>query len=120
MAKIETEKLLAQTVMSELEHLAKHGKYSGHFAPQFHSYGYEGRSCLPSDFDAIYCYALGQNAAALLRLGCNGLISSVTGFGCPSRVLAVRRRAHHHDVPHGAPQRPYEGFNYITANGCFR
>jgi diphosphate-dependent phosphofructokinase len=57
-AKIETEKLLAQTVAAELEHLAKHGKYKGSFSPQFHSYGYEGRSCLPSPFDATYCYAL--------------------------------------------------------------
>jgi len=82
-AKIETEKLLAQTVMMELENLAKHGKYQGNFQPQFHSYGYEGRSCLPSDFDATYCYALGQNVAAMISLGCNGLISSVTNLAAP-------------------------------------
>ena len=57
-AKIETEKLLAQTVSAELDNLAAHGKYTGQFAPQFHSYGYEGRSCLPSTFDSTYCYAL--------------------------------------------------------------
>ena len=80
---IETEKLLAQTVQMELEHLAAHGKYKGSFKPQFHSYGYEGRSCLPSAFDATYCYALGQNVAALISLGCNGLISSVTNLAAP-------------------------------------
>jgi pyrophosphate--fructose-6-phosphate 1-phosphotransferase len=71
-AKIETEKLLAQTVATELAKLAKEGKYTGQFSPQFHSYGYEGRSCIPSAFDATYCYALGQNVAALLAQGeCN-------------------------------------------------
>jgi pyrophosphate--fructose-6-phosphate 1-phosphotransferase len=82
-AKIETEKLLAQTVASELELLHKHGKYSGKFTPQFHSYGYEGRSGLPSQFDATYCYVLGQNVAALISLGLNGLISSVTNLSAP-------------------------------------
>lgn len=64
-AKIETEKLLAQTVASELEHLASHGKYNGSFTPQFHSYGYEGRSGLPSTFDATYCYALVSSSLSL-------------------------------------------------------
>ena len=43
-AKIETEKLLAQTVNSELEHLRSNGTYKGTFFPVFHSYGYEGDS----------------------------------------------------------------------------
>lgn len=82
-AKIETEKLLAQTVAAELEQLRRHGKYAGNFCPQFHSYGYEGRSGLPSLFDATYCYTLGQNVAALVALGQNGLISSVTNLTAP-------------------------------------
>ena len=82
-AKIETEKLLAQTVSAELEQLCKHGKYAGSFCPQFHSYGYEGRSGLPSLFDSTYCYVLGQNVAALIALGQNGLISSVTNLNAP-------------------------------------
>lgn len=108
-AKIETEKLLAQTVMMELEHLAIHGKYDGKFMPQFHSYGYEGRSCLPSTFDATYCYALGQNVAAMLSLGCNGLISSVTNLtapvsdwhcgGVPITMMCHMERRHGHMKP---------------------
>lgn len=82
-AKIETEKLLAQTVAAELKQLRRHGKYSGNFCPQFHSYGYEGRSGLPSLFDSTYCYTLGQNVAALIALGQNGLISSVTNLDAP-------------------------------------
>lgn len=38
------------------------GKYGGKFAPQFHSFGYEGRCALPSHFDCSYCYALGYTA----------------------------------------------------------
>ena len=82
-AKIETERLLAQTVSSELERLRKDGKYKGKFTPIYHSYGYEGRSGLPSTFDATYCYVLGQNVGAMLTLGCNGLISSVTNLHAP-------------------------------------
>lgn len=38
------------------------GKYAQKFAPQFHSFGYEGRCALPSHFDCSYCYALGYTA----------------------------------------------------------
>eukprot|EP00607_Mallomonas_marina_P009969 CAMPEP_0182419788 /NCGR_PEP_ID=MMETSP1167-20130531/4154_1 /TAXON_ID=2988 /ORGANISM="Mallomonas Sp, Strain CCMP3275" /LENGTH=1084 /DNA_ID=CAMNT_0024594885 /DNA_START=57 /DNA_END=3311 /DNA_ORIENTATION=- len=82
-AKIETERLLAQTVRAELENLATAGVYGGTFSPQYHSYGYEGRSCFPSLFDLTYCYILGQTVAAMLSLGCNGLISSVTNLTAP-------------------------------------
>lgn len=63
--------------------MRKHGKYRGNFSPQFHAFGYEGRSGLPSPFDATYCYVLGQNVAALIFLGMNGLISSVTNLAAP-------------------------------------
>lgn len=82
-AKIETERLLAQTVEKELEALRAAGKYAGRFQPQFHSFGYEGRSGLPSPFDATYCYALGYNAGAMIGLGLNGYMSSVTGLDRP-------------------------------------
>lgn len=82
-AKIETERLLAQTVEKELESLRAAGKYSGHFFPQFHSFGYEGRSGLPSPFDATYCYALGYNAGCIIGQGLSGLMSSVTGLDRP-------------------------------------
>lgn len=41
------------------------GKYGEKFAPQFHSFGYEGRCALPSHFDCSYCYALGYTAGEL-------------------------------------------------------
>lgn len=44
------------------------------------------RSSLPpycSDFDTVYCYALGLNAATLLAHGATGVMSSVTGLDKP-------------------------------------
>lgn len=58
-AKIETEKLLALCVETELRKLEAKGEYKFEFSPQFHSFGYEGRCALPTHFDAHYCYALG-------------------------------------------------------------
>lgn len=74
---------MAKTVEAELAKLAQSGEFTGKFSPQFHSYGYEGRSGLPSKFDATYCYILGLNVAALISLGQNGLISSVTDLTAP-------------------------------------
>mmetsp|Transcript_31903 Transcript_31903/g.67842 ORF Transcript_31903/g.67842 Transcript_31903/m.67842 type:complete len:1200 (-) Transcript_31903:60-3659(-) len=82
-AKIETEKLLAATVHSELEARRSKGSYKGKFQAQFHAYGYEGRAGLPTVFDAAYCYALGATAAALLANDCNGLIASVKNLLAP-------------------------------------
>jgi diphosphate--fructose-6-phosphate 1-phosphotransferase len=81
--RIETETLIGHTVNLELERRRSEGKYSGIFLPQYHSFGYEGRSGLPSIFDSTYCYALGYNVAALVALGQNGLISSITNLHRP-------------------------------------
>mmetsp|Transcript_100978 Transcript_100978/g.294051 ORF Transcript_100978/g.294051 Transcript_100978/m.294051 type:complete len:1193 (+) Transcript_100978:53-3631(+) len=82
-AKIETEKLLAATIVAELEERRKKGAYTGQFSPQFHSYGYEGRAGLPTVFDASYCYALGAAAADLLCNNLTGLIASVKNLLAP-------------------------------------
>jgi len=82
-SKIETEKLISMCVESRLEELRSSGGYDGSYNPQFHSFGYEGRSGLPSHFDATYCYVLGQNVAALMSMGQTGLISSVTDLDKP-------------------------------------
>uniref|UniRef100_A0A2P2JS00 Pyrophosphate--fructose 6-phosphate 1-phosphotransferase subunit beta n=2 Tax=Rhizophora mucronata TaxID=61149 RepID=A0A2P2JS00_RHIMU len=82
-AKIETEKMLIQMVETELEKRNHLGTYKGHFKGQSHFFGYEGRCGLPTNFDAIYCYALGYGAGALLRGGKTGLISSVGNLAAP-------------------------------------
>ena len=74
---IETERMLAETVAAELERRRGAGLYSGKFAPQFHSFGYEGRCALPSHFDCSYSYTLGYTAGALIASGHTALMSSV-------------------------------------------
>eukprot|EP00443_Scrippsiella_acuminata_P042352 CAMPEP_0115298380 /NCGR_PEP_ID=MMETSP0270-20121206/68231_1 /TAXON_ID=71861 /ORGANISM="Scrippsiella trochoidea, Strain CCMP3099" /LENGTH=1200 /DNA_ID=CAMNT_0002716061 /DNA_START=49 /DNA_END=3651 /DNA_ORIENTATION=- len=83
--KIETEKLLAATVSTELEQRRAAGSYKGCFKAQFHAYGYEGRAGMPTIFDASYCYALGATAATLLAHGLTGLIASVKNLLAPAK-----------------------------------
>ncbi len=63
---IETEKLISDMVAAKLEEWKNKGKYTGKFAALHHFFGYEGRCAAPSNFDADYCYALGQSAAQLI------------------------------------------------------
>lgn len=82
-SKIETESLFIELVKIELKQRKKQGSYTGKFSPQPHFCGYEGRSCFPSDFDANYCYALGQVAALLIGSGYTGYMACVQGLGAP-------------------------------------
>ena len=81
---IETEKLLSAMVAARLAEMHKEGKYNGKFAAQHHFFGYEGRCADPSNFDADYCYALGFNAACLIKAGVTGYMSSVSNLTKPS------------------------------------
>ncbi|KAF7840585.1 pyrophosphate--fructose 6-phosphate 1-phosphotransferase subunit beta [Senna tora] len=88
-AKIETEKMLIQMVETELEKRKQEGKYKGEFKGQSHFFGYEGRCGLPTNFDAMYCYALGYGAGVLLHSGKTGLISSVANLSAPVEEWTV-------------------------------
>jgi pyrophosphate--fructose-6-phosphate 1-phosphotransferase len=68
-SKIETDQLLIEAIKQR--ELAAKLNAQGHFC------GYEGRSCLPSNFDANYCYTLGGCAAHLLFLGYTGYMAVV-------------------------------------------
>ena len=81
---IETEKLLSEMVGKRLEAMRKDGKYDGKFSALHHFFGYEGRCADPSNFDADYCYALGYNAACLIRCGVTGYMSSVRNLTKPA------------------------------------
>lgn len=72
-SKIETEKLIIEMCKREL----KFRKYSGNFSPQSYFLGYEGRSGMPSNFDANYCYSLGMTAALLIFQKATGFIAFV-------------------------------------------
>eukprot|EP00940_MAST-03C_sp_MAST-3C-sp2_P000904 g904.t1 len=75
-SQIETERLLVSCALDEL----RRRKEASGFKYQFHFFGYEGRSAMPSNFDANYCYALGTTAATLLVNGCTGLIAAVSNL----------------------------------------
>lgn len=91
-SKIESERLLIDLVAKELASRKKSGEFEGKFSPQPIFLGYEGRSCLPSNFDADYCYTLGQTAALLLKNGRTGYMACVKNlFEAPEKwqILGV-------------------------------
>jgi diphosphate-dependent phosphofructokinase len=82
---INTEALFMETVTKELKNKA----FKGNFSPVQHFFGYEGRAGFPSNFDATYCYALGYTAAALIREGCSGYMTTIQGLLAPSERWGV-------------------------------
>jgi len=83
-SKIETERLLIEMVKSALKEQSKMGNYKGKFDPQPLFCGYEGRSCLPSNFDCNYCYSLGHLAALLINNHATGYICSIKNTSKPT------------------------------------
>ena len=81
---IETEKLLSTMVAQKLEKMKKEGKYVGKFSALHHFFGYEGRCAAPSNFDADYCYALGNSAAQLIAAGKTGYMAIVQNTTAPA------------------------------------
>ena len=75
-SKIESERLLIAMVTAELARR----NYSGSFNAQPHFCGYEGRCCLPSNFDANYCYTLGVVSAHLIRGKASGYMAAIKGL----------------------------------------
>ena len=88
-AKIESERLLADLVENELRLRQAYG-YKGKFAAQCHYLGYEGRCPPPTNFDANYCYALGLTSAALIGCGCTGMMAAVRGLASPPESWTLR------------------------------
>lgn len=72
LSKIDTEKLLFAMVDEEMK------KRSIPFQGITHFFGYEGRSALPTLFDANYCYALGRFASLLIKEKKSGYMASVS------------------------------------------
>lgn len=72
-SKIETERLIIALVEKELSKR----NYSEKFSAQPLFLGYEGRSCLPSNFDCDYCYSLGLGATLLIAHNKSGMMAVI-------------------------------------------
>lgn len=83
-SRIETEKLLIEMVEKQLAHLRKQGIVKVKFSAQSHFFGYEGRCAVPSNFDADYCYSLGQTAGLLIADGKTGYMACIRNTTEPS------------------------------------
>lgn len=79
---IETELLLIEAVKKRLPQEIP-------FQPLRHFLGYEGRSALPSNFDANYAYALGRVGALLIASGKTGYMAFVGGLAQPPESWEV-------------------------------
>ncbi|KAM0941547.1 putative diphosphate--fructose-6-phosphate 1-phosphotransferase [Dioscorea sansibarensis] len=84
LSQIETEKLLAQLVETEINKRMKEGTYKGKkFNAICHFFGYQARGSLPSKFDCDYAYVLGHICYHILAAGLNGYMATVTNLKNP-------------------------------------
>ena len=75
---IATDKLLIEMVKERLK-----GKEEVTFNGVGIFYGYDGRCCLPSNFDATYCYNLGLLSALLVRDRKTGYMACIKNLSLP-------------------------------------
>ncbi|CAI9270278.1 unnamed protein product [Lactuca saligna] len=84
LSQIETEKLLAELVETEMNKRQKEGSYKGKkFNGICHFFGYQARGSLPSKFDCDYAYVLGHICYHILAAGLNGYMATVTNLKNP-------------------------------------
>ncbi|KFK35354.1 hypothetical protein AALP_AA5G273800 [Arabis alpina] len=84
LSQIETEKLLAYLVETEMNKRLKEGTYKGKkFNAICHFFGYQARGSLPSKFDCDYAYVLGHICYHILAAGLNGYMATITNLKSP-------------------------------------
>ena len=79
LSQVQTERLLSNALKKRLE---KRG-FKGKLNVVHHFFGYEGRSAFPSNFDANYCYSLGQIAFLIAREGLTGYMGCIPNLTSP-------------------------------------
>ncbi|KAF5739270.1 pyrophosphate--fructose 6-phosphate 1-phosphotransferase subunit alpha [Tripterygium wilfordii] len=84
LSQIETEKLLAHLVETEMTKRLKEGSYKGKkFNAICHFFGYQARGSLPSKFDCDYAYVLGHISYHILVAGLNGYMATINNLKNP-------------------------------------
>ncbi|KAF3684814.1 Pyrophosphate--fructose 6-phosphate 1-phosphotransferase subunit alpha [Capsicum annuum] len=85
LSQIETEKLIAHLVETEMNKRLKEGTYKGKkFNAICHFFGYQARGSLPSKFDCDYAYVLGHICYHILAARLNGYMATVTNLKNPA------------------------------------
>eukprot|EP01053_Blabericola_migrator_P005493 Blabericola_migrator_1__5492@NODE_27_length_20109_cov_273_259006_g24_i0_p1_GENE_NODE_27_length_20109_cov_273_259006_g24_i0NODE_27_length_20109_cov_273_259006_g24_i0_p1_ORF_typecomplete_len1384_score349_05PFK/PF00365_20/9_4e72PFK/PF00365_20/6_3e53_NODE_27_length_20109_cov_273_259006_g24_i01423318384 len=77
---VETEVLLSQMVKAELQKRSVEGRYNGNFQAVCHYFGYQGRSAMPSNFDASLAFAHGHLAAICIESKVTGHLTTIRGL----------------------------------------
>lgn len=83
---VETEVLLSQLVKAELQQRALNpagNRYKGNFQAVCHYFGYQGRSAMPSNFDATLAFAHGHLAVMCIESGLSGYVTTIRGLCGP-------------------------------------
>ncbi|XP_057776545.1 pyrophosphate--fructose 6-phosphate 1-phosphotransferase subunit alpha isoform X2 [Salvia miltiorrhiza] len=84
LSQIETEKLLAHLVETEMNKRLEEGTYKGKkFNAICHFFGYQARGSLPSKFDCDYAYVLGHIGYHIIAAGLNGYMATVNNLKNP-------------------------------------
>lgn len=76
-SKVNTGELLGDLLKSKLAKMKDAGTYKGDFEAINHSYGYDLRAVMPTNFDVDYCNTLGHVVSALMNSGKTGYMASV-------------------------------------------
>ncbi|KAK1443727.1 hypothetical protein BgAZ_206030 [Babesia gibsoni] len=77
---LDIEIMLAKMVKEELNIRKEKGEYSGNYNAVTHYFGYQGRCCMPSEFDCSLAFAYGHLAGIALESKLTGCCCSIRGL----------------------------------------
>ncbi|GFE54906.1 6-phosphofructokinase [Babesia ovis] len=78
--RLDIEIMLAKMVKEELNLRKEKGQYKGNYAAVTHYFGYQGRCCMPSEFDCSLAFAYGHVAAIAAESRLTGVCCSIRGL----------------------------------------
>ncbi|GBE60727.1 6-phosphofructokinase [Babesia ovata] len=78
--RLDIEIMLAKMVKEELNVRKAKGEYRGNYAAVTHYFGYQGRCCMPSEFDCSLAFAYGHLAAISVESRLTGVCCSIRGL----------------------------------------